>query len=103
MSDGEARAQASVEAMPAPARSTIVSDELNRIRSAVQAISPEGAAIAFEFDGRLQINIDVRRIEDLSRLETLLPNACGGIFSNLQRGLVDNRPFLHRLTADVER
>jgi hypothetical protein len=103
MSEGEAAAQASVERIPTPARSLVVSDELNRIRGAVQAICPQGATISFEFENRLQINIDVRRLEDLSRMETLLPSVCGGIFSNLQRGLVDNRPFLHRLTADVDR
>jgi hypothetical protein len=103
MSEGEAAAPASVERMPAPARSTTISDELTRIRSAVQAICPEGATISFEFEDRLQINIDVRRVEHLARMETLLPSICGGIFSNLQRGLVDNRPFLHRLTADVAR
>lgn len=103
MSEGEAAAQASVERMPAPARSKAVTDELVRIRAAVQAICPDGTIIGFEFENRLQINIDLRRLEDLSRLETLLPSLCGGIFSNLQRGLVDNRPFLHRLTADVDR
>jgi hypothetical protein len=28
---------------------------------------------------------------------------CGGIFSDAQRGLVEHRPFLHRLTALVDR
>jgi hypothetical protein len=51
----------------------------------------------------LQLHIDVRNLEDVSRLEVVLPSLCGGIFSNLQRGLVDNHPFLHRLTALVDR
>lgn len=81
----------------------IVSDELSRIRSTVQTLSPADAAIGFEYDGRLRINIDVRSIEDLARLETLLPSACDGLFSNIQRRLVEHHPFLHRLTADVAR
>jgi hypothetical protein len=36
-------------------------------------------------------------------LELLLPTLCGGIFPNVQRRLVDNHPFLHRLTALVAR
>jgi hypothetical protein len=42
-------------------------------------------------------------MENLARLETLLPTACNGLFSKIQRGLVDNHPFLHRLSAEVRR
>jgi hypothetical protein len=103
MGEGEAAAEAVVEQMPAPARSTFVSDELNRIAEAVRAICPDDAHISFEFERRLQINVDIRKLEDLARVEMLLPSLCGGIFSNVQRGLVDNRPFLHRLIAIVAR
>jgi hypothetical protein len=102
MSDSEA-ATASVEQMPTPARSMIISDELNRIMGAVRSVCPEDADLSFGFDGKLQMHIDVRKLEDVARVETLLPTLCGGIFSNLQRGLVDNRPFFHRVTALVER
>lgn len=88
---------------PGPEPSTIVSDELSRIRSAVQTLSPSDAAIGFEYDGRLRINIDVRSLEELARLETLLPGAFDGLFSNIQRRLVEHHPFLHRLTATVAR
>jgi hypothetical protein len=80
-----------------------VTDELNRIRDAVQALCPAGATITFEYDTRLRINIDTRRMENLTRLETLLPTTCNGLFSKIQRGLVDNHPFLHRLSAEVHR
>jgi hypothetical protein len=82
---------------------TPVTDELNRIREAVQALCPAGATITFEFDTHLRINIDTRRMENLARLETLLPTTCNGLFSKIQRGLVDNHPFLHRLSAEVRR
>lgn len=90
-------------ARPGPEPSAIVSDELSRIRSAVQALSPGDAAIGFGYDGRLRINIDVRSLEDLARLETLLPSAFGGLLFNIQRGLVEHHPFLPRLTATVAR
>ena len=103
MTDGGAASESRVEQMPAPARSTMISDELNRICGAVRAMCPNDTEIGFEFDGKLQINIDLRKLEDLARVEALLPTLCGGIFSNIQRGLVDNRPFFHRLTAEVAR
>ena len=96
-------AERPLSARPGTQPSTIVSDELGRIRSAVQALSPADAAIGFEYDGRLRINIDVRSLEDLTRLETLLPGAFDGLFFNLQRRLVEHHPFLHRLTATVAR
>jgi hypothetical protein len=80
-----------------------VTDELNRIRDAVQALCPAGATITFEYDTHLRINIDTRRMENLARLETLLPTVCEGLFYKIQRGLVDNHPFLHRLSAEVRR
>jgi hypothetical protein len=89
--------------LPRAEPSTIVSDELSRIRSTVQSLSPADAAIGFEYDGRLRINIDVRFVEDVARLETLLPSACDGLFFNIQRRLVEHHPFLHRLTASVAR
>lgn len=98
---GSADRPSSARSGPEP--STIVSEELGRIRSAVQALSPADAAIGFEYDGRLRINIDVRSLEDVARLETLLPGVCEGLFSNMRRGLVEHHPFLHRLTATVAR
>ena len=98
----QTREQSRVEQMPA-ARSTIVSDELNRIQGAVLSVCPTDSDVTFEFDGKLRINIDVRQLDDVARIETLLPTLCGGIFSDMQRGLVDNRPFFHRVTALVAR
>jgi hypothetical protein len=88
---------------PSPDLATPVTDELNRIRETVQALCPAGATITFEYSTRLRINIDTRRMENLARLETLLPTACNGLFTNIHRGLVDNHPFLHRLSAEVRR
>ena len=99
----QADTPAQVQHLPSPVRSSVVSDELARLRSAVGEISPKDAHVSFEFDGRLHLHVDVRNLEDVGRLEVLLPTLCGSIFSNVQRGLVDNHPFLHRLTALVDR
>ncbi len=102
MSDREAAAAGNVEPIAVPSRPRIVSAELDRIAQAVRAHCPKETTISFEYDGRLQINIDIRKLEDLIAVEGVLPTLLGGIFTNLQRGLVDNRPFQHRLTADVD-
>lgn len=103
MDPSKGSAEAKVEAMP-PAQSTFVSDELNRIAAAIEAVLPRDAEVGFEFaDGKLEVNIDIRELEDLVRVEGMLPGLCGGIFSKIQRGLVENRPFFHRLTAHVAR
>jgi hypothetical protein len=99
----EAAANPVVEPISAASKSAIVSDELNRITTAVTAIAPQDADITFEFNGKLRINIDIRKLEDLAKMETQLPGVCGGIFSNMQRGLVEHHPFFHRLTALVDR
>ena len=98
-----ASANSNVEPISGSDGSRMISDELDRIAQAVAAVSPADADIGFEYDGKLRINVDIRKLEDLARVELLLPTLCGGIFSDVQRGLVDNRPFLHRLTAVVAR
>jgi hypothetical protein len=103
MGGAEAAANPVVGQISAPAKTAFVSDELKRITDAVAALCPDDAEISFEYDGRLRINVDLRKIEDLVRFEILLPGMCGGIFSDAQRGMVENRPFLHRLTALVDR
>jgi hypothetical protein len=103
MSECKTAAEASAELQPSANLAMPVTDELNRIREAVQALCPAGAVITFEYDTRLRMNIDTRRMENLARLETLLPTACNGLFSKIQRGSVDNHPFLHRLSAEVRR
>ena len=85
-----------------PDNSRVVSQTLSRVEEAVQAICDPSTVISFRFNGRLHIDIDARTVEELTRIEVLLPGLCGGIFSNLQRGLVDDHPFFHRLRALVD-
>lgn len=103
MTKPDAATPANVDQLPTPARSMVISDELARLTGAVRAISPEDANITFDFDGTLKLHVDVRHLEDLARLEVLLPTLCGNIFGNFRRGSVDNHPFFHRLTASVDR
>lgn len=103
MNDQTAETSSNVAPLPTPAKTTIISDELRVLMEALQSASPRDAKITFDYDGKLHVHIDVRDLEDVARLEVVLPTLCGKIFSNFRRGSVDNHPFLHRLTASVER
>ena len=103
MIDSKADPSIDVEQLPTPVKSNIISDELARLLGAVQAVCPRDAKITFDYGGTLHLHIDVRNLEDVARLEVLLPTLCGNIFANFQRGPVDNHPFFHRLTASVDR
>jgi hypothetical protein len=102
MSQSEATPTIVAEPVAAPGARP-VSDELDRIAASVRTLCPKDTEISFEYDGRLHMHLDIRGLEEVARLETLLPGLEDGIFSNLQRGLVDNRPFFHRLTVLVAR
>ncbi len=78
-----------------------VTEELMRLRAAVQLVVPGDTLISFHFGDRLHINIDMRDLRDLARTETLLPSVAHGIFSNLRRSLADHHSFRHRLRAEV--
>ena len=94
---------AEVGHLPTPAKSTVISDKLARLSDTVRAICLPDTNITFDFDGKLHVHIDVRNLEDIMHLEASLPALCGNIFAHLRRGSVDNHPFLHRLSASVDR
>ena len=103
MNDLKAAIPIDVKQLPTPAKFTVISDELARLLGAVQAVCPRDAKVTFDYNGTLHLHIDVRNLEDVARLEVLLPTVCGNIFANFQRGSVDNHPFFHRLMASVDR
>lgn len=82
---------------------TPVTDELDRIMMLLQAICPPGTTIGFEFDGKLQVNIDVRKREDVLLIQAILPTIETGLFRNLSLGNTPNRAFFHRISAEVAR
>jgi len=92
---------AEVERIRVPPPPTCVSDELAKLMRVLREFCQPEATIAFEYDGSLKVHIDVREIEDVARLEAILPSLCGGIFSNTQRGLAAHHSFFHRISAHV--
>ncbi|QIK97114.1 hypothetical protein G7076_02295 [Sphingomonas sp. HDW15A] len=86
--------------MPPP---TFVSDELARLTVVLREFCPPEAIVTFEYDGRLKLHIDVREVQDVARLEAVLPSLCGGIFHDTQRGLSAHHSFFHRISAAVAR
>jgi hypothetical protein len=87
---------------PFPGRqATTVIDELNRIFTLLRDATPRDATISFDFDGQLHVHIDVRRREEVTLLEALLPSLGGGLFHSMTRGSTPHHPFFHRMSAVV--
>ena len=84
-------------------KSSVVTDELTKLTDILHGICPSDAVITFEFVGGLHVHVDVRTLEDMTRLETLMPSLAGGVFYDIQRGLAARRSFFHRLSASVAR
>lgn len=98
--------------MPSPApvasilpavRGTPINDELGALRDIVLGICPAEASVAFSFTDRLRLTIDVRTLEEVAALETLLPGIAGGVLTGVTRGATPGHSFRRRLTANVER
>ena len=92
-----------VKTIPTLQKSNVVTDELTKLTDILHGVCPSDAVIMFEFAGALHVHIDVRSIEDMTRLETLMPSLAGGVFYDIQRGLAARRSFFHRLSASVAR
>lgn len=87
---------------PFPARNpTPLTDELNRILNSVRDACPKGSIINFSFDGHLRIHIDVRRLEDVTLIEAVLPNIEPNLFYGWSRTATPHHSFFHRVSATV--
>lgn len=84
-----------------PSRSAAISDELARITALIRNALPEVAGVSLSFDGKLQVHIDVRRREDVTVVELILPKLEPGLFQGMTRGRTPGHPFHHRVTAGV--
>jgi hypothetical protein len=93
-------ASSTVERFPTRQPSA-VTDELNRILIMLRDITPRDATISFDFDGQLHVHIDVRRREEVTLLEAVLPSLGCGLFHEIKRGAVPHHPFFHRVSALV--
>lgn len=100
MSEGAAERQG-VERFP-DQRSTMITDELNKILTMLRGACPDEAIVSFDFDGRLHVRVDVHKFEDLLKVEGILPIVGGGVFHDMSRGETPHRPFFHRLSAIVD-
>lgn len=90
-----------VEQFPTISKATPVTDELTRILALLREVCPPDATISFDFDGHLHVHVDVRKREDVTVLEALLPTLGRGMFHSLSRAGTPHRPFFHRVTALV--
>ena len=91
-----------VEPFPQPLHDTSVTDELDRILGMLREAAPKNATISFDFDGRLSVHIDVRTVEDITRVEAVLPVLGRGMFHGLSRKATPHHPFYHRVSALVD-
>jgi hypothetical protein len=94
---------ANVERISVPPKTTPVADELAKLTGLLREVCPSDAAIGFQYDGRLHLHIHLRRSEDVTKLEAILPTMCGGFFHDVHRGQVGRHSFLHRVGALVAR
>ena len=92
-----------VERLPVPISSHAVTDELNRILVLLREACPPGADIGFDFDGDLHVHIDVRKREEVTLIQAILPTLGMGLFDGISLGSTPHRPFFHRISALVAR
>jgi hypothetical protein len=93
----------SVEQFPVQPHSRAISDELNMIARFLRQACPLEAKVSFDFDVTLRVHIDVRNLEDVTKVEALLPTLGASMFRAVNRGLTPRRSFFHRVTAQIDR
>lgn len=92
-----------VEPLSGQAPPTFVTDELQRIAALARSICPPDTEVSFSFEKKLQIHLDIRSLEDVTRVEVMLEVRGAGLFSEIQRRPTPSPTFFHRLTARVLR
>ncbi|MGB7405608.1 MAG: hypothetical protein WA906_07965 [Pacificimonas sp.] len=91
-----------VASLPPATRSTVVSDELARLTDLLRDAFPNARNIGFEYQGALNVHIDLQTREHMMLVEERLPYLGGGsLFSSPRRTSAPKQPFLHRITAVV--
>lgn len=101
--DSEQTQTGNVQQIFGVAQSTPVTDELRKLACALKPHCPCDTIITFEFEEKLRLHVDLRRFEDMTTIEALLPTICGGIFGNVRRGNAVGHPFFHRVSAIITR
>jgi len=90
-----------IQPIRGPQRTMAISEELGRLTRALREICPPDGVISFEYKGALHLHIDVRRLEDVNNIESMLPSLCGGIFHGIRRGMTAHHSFFHRISSLV--
>lgn len=103
MSSGAAQTSGQVEPFPKTAADRGLSEQLGQLRQMLLAEFPAAEGVNLTFDGQLRAHIDIRKGEEILCVETKLAGMAGGIFSQIQRGPAPHHPFLHRISALVDR
>jgi hypothetical protein len=75
--------------------------ELNKIRALVRDACPVAREVSFDFDERLLVHIDVRKLEEVTLVQAVLPTVGMGMFQKISLGKTPFRPFSHRISAEV--
>jgi hypothetical protein len=99
--ENEANPSTNAERIYGSQDSTPVSDELRRLKGMLTPLCPPDTVISFEFSGDLLLHLDIRRFEEMTTIEAMLPTICGGIFRDVHRGMAAKHSFFHRLSASV--
>ncbi|WP_230291841.1 hypothetical protein [Croceicoccus sp. Ery5] len=92
-----------VEPFPKAAADRGLSEQLGQLRHMLQSEFPDAEGVTLSFDGHLRAHIDIRKGEEILCVESKLAGMAGGIFSQIQRGPAPHHPFLHRISALVDR
>lgn len=80
-----------------------VSEELRCLAHLVEDACPCKTHVSFSFDQALHIAVDVRTLEEVNIVESMLPRLAGGVFQHVSRTSIPNHAFLKRVTATVNR
>lgn len=103
MSTNATPSSAHVEHFPKVPADRSLSDQLRQLREMLRSEFPDAEGVSLSFDGQLRAQIDIRKGEEILFVETKLSSLAGGMFSNIQRGPSPHHPFLHRISALVDR
>ncbi len=103
MSTNATQSSGQVEHFPKAPADRALSDQLRQLRDLLRSEFPDAEGVSLSFDGQLRAHIDIRKGEEILFVETKLSSLAGGIFSQIQRGPAPHHPFLHRISAAVDR
>lgn len=103
MSTNATQSAGQVEQFPKAPVDRTLSDQLRQLRDMLHSEFPDAEGVSLSFDGQLRAHIDIRKGEEILCVETKLSSLAGGKFRQIQRGPAPHHPFLHRISAAVDR